>query len=75
MIVDMFKNETYIELYNLTSDPQERENLAFNEQAYRARIEQMLQHLREHMQATKDLLELPNHIYDRFLQDYTEFMS
>ncbi|MCY9660145.1 sulfatase-like hydrolase/transferase [Paenibacillus chondroitinus] len=75
LIVDMFKNETYLELYNVIKDPQERENLAFQEQSYRERIEQMLQHLREHMQATNDLLELPNQIYDQFLQDYTEVMS
>ncbi|MEK3724684.1 sulfatase family protein [Paenibacillus sp. FSL H8-0034] len=75
LIVDMFKNETYIELYNVINDPQERNNLAFQKLIYRARIEQMLQHLREHMQATKDLLELPNQIYDQFLQDYTELMS
>ncbi|WP_239634012.1 sulfatase-like hydrolase/transferase [Paenibacillus sp. H1-7] len=75
LIVDMFKNETYIELYNVVRDPQERDNLAFQDQTYRARIEQLLHHLREHMHATNDLLELPDGMYDRFLQDYTEFKA
>ncbi|WP_036746217.1 sulfatase family protein [Paenibacillus sp. UNC451MF] len=73
LIVDMFKNETYIELYNVISDSQEMDNLAFQDEAYRERIERMLKHLREHMQSTNDLLELPHDLYNRFLQDYTEF--
>ncbi|MFC3772070.1 sulfatase [Paenibacillus sp. GCM10012303] len=75
LIVDLFKDETFIELYNVIADPQEMENLAFQDQAYRICIERMLLHLREHMQATNDLLELPEELYDRFLDRYTEFVS
>lgn len=75
LIVDLFKDETFIELYNVIGDPGEMENLAFQEQTYRACIERMLQHLREHMQATNDLLVLPPNIYDRFLESYSEFKA
>ncbi|MDF2723347.1 MAG: betC [Paenibacillus sp.] len=73
LIVDLFKDETFIELYNVSSDAQERVNLAFQDDLYRQRIESMLHHLREHMRRTNDLLELPVRLYDQFLQDYTEF--
>lgn len=73
LIVDLFKNETFIELYHVISDPQEMNNLAFQDDLYRPLIGQMLQKLREHMGATNDLLTLSDSIYDRFLQEYSEF--
>lgn len=75
LIVDLFKDETFIELYNVIADPQEMENLAFQDRTYRMNIEEMLHRLREHMRVTNDLLELPPDIYDRFLKSYTEFMA
>ncbi|MEF3308497.1 sulfatase-like hydrolase/transferase [Paenibacillus sp. GYB004] len=75
LIVDLFKDETFIELYNVIADPQEMENLAFQDRTYRMNIEEMLHRLREHMRVTNDLLELPPDIYDRFLKSYTEFKA
>ncbi|MEF3304520.1 sulfatase family protein [Paenibacillus sp. GYB003] len=75
LIVDLFKDELFIELYDLASDPQEMNNLAFRAETYGGRVESMLGRLREHMRATNDLLEVPDGAYERFLADYSPFES
>lgn len=73
LIVDIFKDEMFIELYDTTNDPQEMTNLAFQAEEHRSRIEPMLDSLREHMRNTSDMLDLPESLYDRFLADYAPF--
>ncbi|CAG7632781.1 Choline-sulfatase [Paenibacillus solanacearum] len=75
LIVDIFKDEMFIELYDLAEDPQEMNNLAFREEEHGSRIERMLASLREHMQATNDLLTLPANGYRQFLNDYGPFQD
>lgn len=73
LIVDLFKDETFIELYDVANDPLETNNRAFQPEQHRKRIEAMLAHLREHMRSTGDLLDIPADAYDRFLADYSAF--
>ncbi|GAA4844479.1 sulfatase-like hydrolase/transferase [Paenibacillus vulneris] len=75
LIVDMFKDESFMELYDVKNDPQEMNNLAFQSEEYGSRIESLLGSLRQHMRDTNDLLELPADLYDRFLADYSEFKA
>lgn len=72
LIVDMFMDEQFIELYRVVSDPQETVNLAFDE-AYREIVEDCILALRRHMSSTKDTLTLPDRLYDNFLNNYTPF--
>ncbi|ULL16703.1 DUF4976 domain-containing protein [Paenibacillus sp. H1-7] len=73
LIVDIFKDEMFIELYDVTNDPQEMTNLAFQSEEHGLRIETMLEALRRHMRDTNDLLALPDGLYERFLADYELF--
>ncbi|MBD2845947.1 sulfatase-like hydrolase/transferase [Paenibacillus sp. IB182496] len=70
LIVDLFKDELYIELYDASGgDPQEMTNLSL-EPDKGPIIELMLAELREHMAATGDLLHLPEAAYETFVQRY-----
>jgi arylsulfatase A-like enzyme len=72
LIVDIFKDEIYIELYNTQSDSQEMFNLAF-EKEYEGLVRKLLKHLNIHMNKTGDLITLPSDIYEDFIKDYTPF--
>ncbi|ULL18855.1 DUF4976 domain-containing protein [Paenibacillus sp. H1-7] len=75
LIVDIFKDEMFIELYDVTNDPQEMTNLAFRSEEHGRRIEAMLEALRQYMRDTNDLLELPDGLYEQFLADYEVFKA
>ncbi len=72
LITDIFKDEVFLELYNLEDDPQEHKNLAFSE-SYENRIREMLRNLSRHMEDTGDLLSLEEKVYDNFIRDYQVF--
>ncbi|WP_312886513.1 sulfatase family protein [Paenibacillus foliorum] len=72
LIVDLFKDELFLELYDVVHDPQEQSNLAFGE-PYREQIEDMLSGLRQHMENTNDLLCLSDDAYEQFIQMYASF--
>ncbi|WP_189012425.1 sulfatase family protein [Paenibacillus marchantiophytorum] len=74
LIVDIFKDEIFIELYDIQADPEEMCNLAY-QLGERIRILTMVGHLRAHMKVTGDLLELPEDLYERFLADYAPFQA
>ena len=74
LIVDMFKDEIFFELYNIYDDPQEKNNLAF-ENEYRSTVRSMLTQLRVHMAVTEDLLQIPPDAYGIFLDLYSQFRS
>lgn len=57
LIVDLFKDEVFYELYHLPSDPQEQHNLLF-EASYDERGADLYSMLATHMEATGDLLHL-----------------
>jgi arylsulfatase A-like enzyme len=73
LIVDMFKDEVFIELYNVDRDPQEKNNLAFDNVTHGHLIDEMLICLRKHMEETKDHLNIAEDAYERFIRDYSPF--
>ena len=58
LIVDIFKDEIFLELYDTVADPQETANLAVDP-AHDARLGELLGMLSAHMRATGDLLPAP----------------
>lgn len=69
LIVDIFKDETYLELYDIRHDPEESRNLAF-ESEHRSLMESMVGALIGHMRSTDDLLSLDEGLVSRFLREY-----
>lgn len=74
LTVDMFKDETYLELYRVTEDPMELHNLAFDPNM-RGMVESLLQQLRLHMERTGDLVVMPSGVYDQFIETYRELYA
>lgn len=72
LIVDLFKDELFLELYDVEQDPEEQVNLAF-ESCYCSAVEEMLQSLCRHMDKTGDLLEIPDNAYSRFIKEHSPF--
>lgn len=72
LIVDLFKDEMFLELYNLDSDPIESNNLAFDESSSEL-IEKMYRVLDKHMKDTHDLISLPDLNLDEFRTSYCDF--
>jgi arylsulfatase A-like enzyme len=74
LIVDIFKDEIYLELYDLEQDLQEQCNLAFDAD-YSDLVMKLLTKLRTHMKNTRDLIDLPEPelLYRNFLVDYSPF--
>ncbi|WP_422657788.1 sulfatase-like hydrolase/transferase [Paenibacillus sp. EC2-1] len=72
LIVDIFKDELYLELYNTATDPQELINLAF-EKGYQEIIHTLLGHLKNYMLDTGDLLAIPGDAYTTFINKYSPF--
>lgn len=69
LIVDIFKDETYLELYDVVNDPEETTNLAFDPDQ-RERLERMAGLLSAHMADTGDLLAIAPGVVATFLADY-----
>ncbi len=74
MIVDLFKDETFYELYNVEADGQEKENLLFAaDDRYDETAVELMALLAAHMMRTGDLLSLPAFSPERFRQMYGAF--
>ena len=58
LIVDIFKDEVFLELYDTVSDPEETTNLAVD-RAHETRVGELLALLGAHMRSTGDLLPVP----------------
>lgn len=71
LIVDTFKGEIFIELYNVVKDPQEKENL-IDGAGYGERVKGLLAKLRGHMRDTGDMMVLPDGVYEDFLAHYVK---
>ncbi|MBC7744431.1 MAG: sulfatase-like hydrolase/transferase, partial [Flavobacterium sp.] len=69
LIVDMFKNETFLELYDVINDPQELKNLAFD-QKNKQLLLILMADLKNHMAKTNDLITLEENVYQSFLTNY-----
>ncbi|MBT97698.1 MAG: arylsulfatase [Dehalococcoidia bacterium] len=72
LIVDLFKDEVYFELYDVLTDPQEKYNLAFTQQD---RVRELSDLLREWMRDTGDLVSYVADDYDHFLDAYQTFQE
>lgn len=69
LIVDMFKDEIYYELYDLEHDPLERSNLLF-QGVGKDLAKELYQMLRIHMKEIKDSIELGAPDLEPFLEHY-----
>lgn len=74
-IVDIFKDEYYLELYDLEHDRQEMKNLLFEEDTakksrYWEAAREMDTLLRSHLQEIRDHLILPSQNLEKFTRDY-----
>lgn len=72
LIVDLFKDETFYELYNLEEDPQEKENLLFDEE-WDNLAKDMNRILRNHMKNSGDLLTMEPFDPRKFREIYQDF--
>lgn len=73
LIVDLFKDETYFELYDVVNDPQEMTNLACAPASANEapRVERMLRALQQHMRDTGDRLTIADDAFACFLENST----
>lgn len=69
LIMDTFKEEVFLELYDVVKDPQEMENLAVKP-AYAALTKKMIARIKDYMAATNDLLKFPDNVYESFIVHY-----
>jgi hypothetical protein len=65
----MFKNETFLELYDVINDLQELKNLAFD-QKNKQLVLSLMADLKNHMAKTNDLITLEENVYQSFLTNY-----
>ena len=72
LIIDIFKDEYFIELYDLKIDKLETKNLAFVEE-YKQKVIKMLDLIDEFMQNTKDKLKLPKKEY--ILEEFKNYYN
>ncbi len=69
LIVDIFKDERFVELYDLSKDSQESNNLMFDPaQASLAR--ELINELRNYMINSGDRFHLPAGLYEQFVKTY-----
>ena len=69
LIIDTFKDEVFLELYNVIADPEEKVNLV-TDPKYEATTKNLIEKSRQYMSNTNDLLKLPDNLYENFLQHY-----
>ncbi|MBI1343340.1 MAG: sulfatase-like hydrolase/transferase [Terrimonas sp.] len=71
LIIDTFKDEIFLELYQEKTDPLETQNLVMDPQ-YASRVHDLLEKLRKHMTDTHDLLHFTDQVYEKFLQEHQQ---
>ena len=71
LIADIFKDETYLELYQVEKDPYETENLVFDP-GYDAKTEELLKLLRIHMEEMNDEQEVKEICLNEFRDQYNQ---
>lgn len=69
LIMDTYKNEVFLELYDVLNDRQEKENLAMRPE-YAGKTKELIGVLRKHMRETKDMLSVPASVYEDFQANY-----
>ncbi len=70
LIVDTFKDEVYLELYDVGSDPREKVNLALDP-GNGDMVKDLLGTVRTFMRENNDRLVLPASVYETFMKNYT----
>ena len=71
LIADIFKDETYLELYQVENDPYETENLVFDP-GYDAKTEELLKLLRIHMEEMNDEQKVKEICLNEFRDQYNQ---
>lgn len=66
LIMDVFQTETFFELYDIASDPEETTNLLF-EPGYAPEGSRLFSLLLEHMKRTEDELECKEDVFEKFV--------
>lgn len=74
LMVDIFKDELFLELYDIEADTQEQQNLAI-EPPHAETVKSMLASLDKHMKETGDMLALPADAYEQFIESYGTFIK
>ena len=71
LIIDTFKGEIFLELYNVIQDPEEKNNLV-TDSKYESIAKNLIEAIKEHMLKTNDLLKFPGSIYEDFIKHYLQ---
>jgi arylsulfatase A-like enzyme len=74
LIVDIFKDETFLELYDTCKDPQETVNLALNPD-FETLTKDLISSLEQYMDRTGDMLVFDNDIYGNFIKNSGFFLG
>jgi arylsulfatase A-like enzyme len=74
LIVDMFKDETFIELYDLKNDSEETKNLIFDT-TYEAKANELIGELSSQMKKSNDRIVLPADLRGNFIRNYRKETS
>ncbi|MCO5235972.1 MAG: sulfatase-like hydrolase/transferase [Chitinophagaceae bacterium] len=69
LIVDSFKDEIFLELYNVIDDPQEKKNLA-GDPAFASLVRKMTGYIKKFMRDTGDMMRLPDTLYETFINNH-----
>ena len=69
LIIDTFKDEIYLELYDVVNDSEETTNLAMDPK-HEMLTRKLITKIREHMLNTNDLLHFPKDVYKNFITHY-----
>lgn len=72
LILDTFKDEVFVELYNVKKDREEKDNLAFLPE-YKYKVNQLIELIKDHMENTHDLIHIPDNVYEHFLANYQPY--
>jgi hypothetical protein len=68
------KDETLIELYDISNDQQETRNLAFDD-GHKAKTKELLSALKAKMTETGDRLKLSDDLYEGFTKRYHKILD
>jgi arylsulfatase A-like enzyme len=74
LIVDMFKDETFVELYDLKNDSEETKNLIFDT-TYEAKANELIGELSSQMKKSNDRIVLPADLRGNFIRNYRKETS
>lgn len=70
LIMDSFKDEVFLELYDVINDPGETRNLAVKPE-YGPLTKKMIIQIKSYMRDTKDILRFPDKVYETFIAKYS----